>query len=61
MRLLIEDLFELSKMEEGKISLEMEWIDLTEVMENAIHKCRLKVNQKGLQLDYHFDEQLPLI
>ncbi|MCY9666386.1 cell wall metabolism sensor histidine kinase WalK [Paenibacillus alginolyticus] len=59
--LLIEDLFELSKMEEGKVSLEMEWIDLTEVMENAIQKCRLKLNEKGLQLDYHFDKQLPLI
>ncbi|KRF18630.1 sensor histidine kinase [Paenibacillus sp. Soil787] len=59
--LLIEDLFELSKMEEGKVSLVLEWIDLTEVLENVIQKCRLKANEKGLQLQHHFDENLPLV
>lgn len=47
---LVDDLFELSKMEEGKISLSLEWIDLTEVIDNAVHKVQLKASNKGLAL-----------
>ncbi len=47
---LVDDLFELSKMEEGKISLSLEWIDLSEVIDNAVHKVQLKASDKGLAL-----------
>jgi len=47
---LVDDLFELSKMEEGKISLSMEWIDLSEVIDNAVQKVQLKASDKGLVL-----------
>jgi len=47
---LVDDLFELSKMEEGKISLSLEWIDLAEVIDNAVHKVQLKASDKGLAL-----------
>lgn len=58
--LLIGDLFELSKMEEGKVSLDLEWIDLTEVMDNAIHKCSLKAAEKGLSIEQQYADGLPL-
>jgi signal transduction histidine kinase len=47
---LVDDLFELSKMEEGKVSLSLEWIDLAEVIDNAVQKVQLKASDKGLVL-----------
>jgi len=54
---LIHDLFELSKMEEGKISLHLESVDLTEVMENTVHKVGLKAREKGLEIQLDLREQ----
>lgn len=53
---LVSDLFELSKMEEGKFPIYLEKIDLIEVMENAVMKTNLKAKEKGLEL--LFDNQL---
>lgn len=47
---LINDLFDLSKMEEGKIDLQMSTIDLTEVLENALLKVKMDFEKKGLTL-----------
>ncbi|WP_264806906.1 sensor histidine kinase, partial [Cytobacillus sp. NCCP-133] len=47
---LVNDLFELSKMEEGKVELLFEEVDLVEVVENAIVKTKMKAKEKGLQL-----------
>lgn len=58
---LIHDLFELSKMEEGKISLHMEWIDLTEVIEHVIQKVEPKAKSKGLDIRLKQPELLPLV
>ncbi|MEK4511055.1 sensor histidine kinase [Paenibacillus anaericanus] len=58
---LVNDLFELAKMEEGKISLSSEWIDLTEITDNAVRKIQLKANDKGLQLNTHISRSIPLI
>ncbi|GAX91655.1 sensor histidine kinase [Effusibacillus lacus] len=58
---LIHDLFELSKMEEGKISLNLEWIDLREVLENSVRKASLKVKAKGIGIHLTTAEDLPLI
>lgn len=49
---LIHDLFELSKMEEGKISLSPEWVDLKELIDQSVNKVQLKVKEKGLSLQY---------
>jgi signal transduction histidine kinase len=48
---LVDDLFDLAKMEEGRISLELEWIDLSELIEQAVRKVELKAKNKGLQLN----------
>ncbi|WP_309298101.1 histidine kinase dimerization/phospho-acceptor domain-containing protein, partial [Cytobacillus sp. NCCP-133] len=47
---LVNDLFELSKMEEGKVELLFEEVNLVEVVENAIVKTKMKAKEKGLQL-----------
>ena len=47
---LINDLFELSKMEEGKISLSLGWVDLVEVVKNSVQKVQLKAKEKSLLL-----------
>lgn len=57
---MIGDLFDLSKMDEGKISLQMEWVDLSEVMEGAIHKSVFRARKKGLDIEYSVQDRLPL-
>lgn len=61
MSALINDLFELSKMEEGKILLQFEWIDVQEVLESAIAKTKLKAKEKLLNLELKIEEVIPLI
>lgn len=58
---LINDLFELSKMEEGKFALNLEWIDLTEVIENVTLKTGLKSIDKGLQFAVDIQDDLPFV
>ncbi|HDR6289195.1 TPA: HAMP domain-containing histidine kinase [Bacillus cereus] len=55
------DLFELSKMGEGKIGFHFEWIDLSEVMESAIQKTKWKAREKGLELQSQIQSNLPFI
>ena len=58
---LIEDLFELAKMEEGKIEMDFGWINLAEVIDSAILKTRLKAKEKGLEIRVNIQDGLPLI
>lgn len=58
---LINDLFELSKMEEGKVNLHFEWIDLSEIMDNVASKARLKAKDKGLAINVRLPIELPLV
>ncbi len=58
---LVNDLFELAKMEEGKISLTLEWIDLTEIVRSAVRKMEWRVKEKGLKLLANYDSNAPLI
>lgn len=57
---LIHDLFELSKMEEGKINLTLEWVDLGELVENSVQKVQLKAKEKGLSLLFE-NKETPLV
>lgn len=58
---LINDLFELSKMEENKIDLYKEWIDSTEIIESVLGRVKLKAKDKNLALQYEAQAALPLI
>jgi signal transduction histidine kinase len=54
---LLHDLFELSKMEEGKISLNLEPVDLSEAAENTVQRIGLKAKEKGLDLHMDLPDQ----
>jgi signal transduction histidine kinase len=58
---LINDLFELSKMEEGKFSFNLEWIDLSEVIEQVTLKTGIKAKEKGLKIAVDLQRDLPMI
>lgn len=50
---LVEDLFDLSKMEEGKINLELDWVNMSDLTQQAVRKVELKAREKSLSLKYH--------
>lgn len=58
---LINDLFDLSKIEEDKIDLQMESVDVVEIMESAILKTRIELYNKGLTLKSEIDRNIPSI
>lgn len=58
---LVNDLFDLSKMEEGKLTLHFEEVDLIEVIENALLKTRFKIIDKGLNIEFKKPDQLPSV
>ncbi|MDG0875896.1 HAMP domain-containing histidine kinase [Paenibacillus thiaminolyticus] len=58
---LVNDLFELAKMEEGKISLSMEWVDLKDVVDQAVQTVSLKAKEKGIELIVHPVASVPVI
>ncbi|WP_128895499.1 sensor histidine kinase [Longirhabdus pacifica] len=60
LRLIVNDLFDLSKLEEGKISLILEWIDVSEVMESVVEKVTYTAEQKKLALVIK-EEPVPLL
>jgi signal transduction histidine kinase len=49
---LVNDLFELSKMEEGHFNLQLEEVDIIEVVENILEKTQMKAKEKGLYLSF---------
>jgi signal transduction histidine kinase len=58
---LIHDLFELSKMEEGKISLQQEWLDISDLIRMVVRKVEPKAIQKGLTFEAEIPDQVPLL
>ncbi|MGZ9585180.1 sensor histidine kinase [Paenibacillus marinisediminis] len=58
---MVDDLFELAKMEEGRISLSMEWVDLQDVVAQAAQTISLIAKDKGLELVVHPSVTIPLI
>lgn len=53
---LINDLFDLSKMEEGRINLQVEAINIIEILETSILKIELEIEKKGLNLVVGMDK-----
>lgn len=58
---LINDLFDLSKMEEGQIKLSIEWLDLKEIIKTAVRKVKLKAEKKRLSLQMDLHDRVPVI
>lgn len=56
---LIYDLFELSKMEEGKVELNREWVDVRELVDQCVSKAQLKIKEKGLAVEVRLPEAVP--
>lgn len=58
---LINDLFDLSKMEERKIDLNLELVDIEEIIEMIVQKTKLRAKEKHLALKVELNEHLPMI
>ncbi|WP_207952163.1 sensor histidine kinase [Paenibacillus turpanensis] len=56
---LIDDLFQLSKMEEGKISLYPEWLEIPELIRTIVQKHELKARAKGLDIETVLPDHMP--
>lgn len=55
LNIIIQELFDLSKMEEGRIDLNVEMIDLKLLLEGSIHKVELQAKEKGITLISHLE------
>ncbi|QTM99055.1 HAMP domain-containing protein [Sediminibacillus dalangtanensis] len=60
MNKLMDDLMDLSKIEEGKLNLQYEKIDLTHVLEMAVNKIQIKAEEKRLTVHYNQETDIPL-
>ncbi|QQZ59686.1 HAMP domain-containing protein [Paenibacillus sonchi] len=58
---LVDDLFELAKMEEGKIPLNLEEVDLKLIVDQATRKLELTAREKGLKLAVAHNGQASLL
>ncbi|MDR6224039.1 sensor histidine kinase [Desmospora profundinema] len=58
---LVQDLSDLSKMESGQLELHFEWIDLAEVVQNAVRKTKFKAEEKDLELHVQIPDDLPAV
>lgn len=61
MKRLVDDLFELSRMEEGKLSINEEWVDLSEVLWRVGNRIGPGAAAKGLELDLDIGTDVPLV
>ncbi|MEC0305111.1 sensor histidine kinase, partial [Terribacillus saccharophilus] len=58
---LIQELFELSKMEEGQIHIQLQSIDLEDVIDDTIEKVSIKAQEKELIVNKSVESNLPHI
>ncbi|SMG58406.1 sensor histidine kinase [Paenibacillus aquistagni] len=58
---LVNDLFDLAKMEEGQIDLYKEWVNLEELLEEAMRRVELSAKDKGIALHLKVQADLPLV
>jgi signal transduction histidine kinase len=58
---LINDLFELAKMEEGKIDLNYEWLDIEDVLNSSVKKVCLKATEKKIDIRLKTSSDYPLL
>lgn len=58
---LINDLFELAKMEEGKIDLNYEWLDIGDILNSSVKKVSLKAAEKKIEIRLNTVIDYPLL
>ncbi|MBF0706561.1 HAMP domain-containing histidine kinase (plasmid) [Alkalihalobacillus hwajinpoensis] len=58
---LINDVFELSKMEEARIDLNFDYVNISEIAEQALSKVQREAQIKGLNTSLRVTNHLPLI
>src|SRR5205823_840782 len=56
---IINDILDFSKIEAGKLELEQQPFDLRECLESALDLLAARATEKGLELAYLLDEQVP--
>ncbi|MBY0029819.1 ATP-binding protein [Priestia megaterium] len=61
LNVLIDDLFELSKIEGGQLELYLNWINIQELIEGCLNKITLKAKQKNIQLSIELKDNIPYI
>lgn len=57
---LVNDLMDLARLEEGKFEFTLEWIDLSEVIDNAIDYVNLRAKNKGIDIIFK-EDNIPLL
>src|SRR5207237_8070182 len=57
--IIINDILDFSKIEAGKLELEHQPFDLRECLESALDLVAARASEKGLDLAYVLDEQIP--
>jgi len=61
MKHLVDDLFELAKMEEGRLTFNIEWMNLAEPVEAALAKVKPRIESKELVLVKEIQPALPYV
>ena len=56
---LIDDVLDLSKIEAGRLAIEITDFDLEEVMERAAEVMAMRANEKGIELACHIEQDIP--
>lgn len=58
---MINDILDMAKIEAGKMTVDLKPIDIIEPVDMAVRMVRRRAEQKGLQLDLIYDQDLPPI
>lgn len=58
--MIINDILDFSKIEAGKMELEQQPFDVRECVESALDLMKLKVSEKGLELAFEVDPEVPI-
>jgi len=57
---LINDILDMSRIESGKVELDLREVDLQDIIQKAVYALEPLINKKRLIIDTDFDERLPL-
>ncbi len=61
LKVLLDDLLDLSKLEAGKMVMSMERSSLTDVIDECLSEQEAAIGKKSLTLNRHYDKALPLV